>query len=843
MVLEAEVEDHACRMASSYIADAQHQFELGTEAAFNACATLADEAREAFEAAGDFAATAHAFRVATKAELGKIQLLKQKSGYRYTTWLTHVKRLLMQAAARLREQEEHGNPVAEGWLNLLMAEICMARDQSVEDATEDYVQEGLELFEQSGNREGIATAQLLRAQIAFERHDIATAQDAANSAMSGGGEANIAIQADARHYQGLCHKATDTMASLNAADDCLAQAAELLRTVNSPAKQARERIALAEIKALTDQETEAVSALGDVKPLIPAHQVTGWGVRCSLDRVLVQTLLQARKIDAAIEAASTAVRSAQDRGDPLEEANALEQQILAVLRSAHAADAVDLSKTLIDLVAPSEDPQRMVQALLVQANVYTERACADDAIGCAEEAIKILRKLDGSPPQLAPALLELGRARLLSSDTSVVGLALANVAEAVDLYTKAGNPIGRGKSLMQMVQCHSRQGDVQAAVAVCQEASDVLEKAGCCRLQAQAMSLLADLHSECGDDDKAVEVLQAQQRTLKAAGFKKLEVLAWQQLAERYAAMGDTELYLDVAEEGCKTADNIKDPLIQLQMRLHKLDAGLMRLSNDSTAAGNKPFRDSMLTTAEATVRSCSQLPQKLRLKMAGRANFTWAKLYCAFNMTQAATSPARDANDSFIRANERVDAALSAVLLSEIYRKTGSLAMALQQAKSAVMGLYHAGPAHKKSLSQAKQLLRRFGELIPDPPPPPRPQEEPPVPDGQNEAASGSESEDPHPRIPKAEYTIPLVKRKVHESLMDVLVNDAAEAAVTNDVPFNDIGLDSLSLISFNNQLKVEFEVDVPRSYLTDYPTINMLSVAVYEQIQNSLDQIYDSD
>merc|ERR1712226_831135 len=59
-------------------------------------------------------------------------------------------------------------------------------------------------------------------------------------------------------------------------------------------------------------------------------------------------------------------------------------------------------------------------------------------------------------------------------------------------------------------------------------------------------------------------------------------------------------------------------------------------------------------------------------------------------------------------------------------------------------------------------------------------------------------------------------------------------EVDLTEDTPLMDAGIDSLSAVSFRNDLAKTFEVELPASLIFDYPDINSITDYVYDLATN---------
>eukprot|EP00747_Dinoflagellata_sp_TGD_P148835 gnl/TRDRNA2_/TRDRNA2_176958_c0_seq1.p1 gnl/TRDRNA2_/TRDRNA2_176958_c0~~gnl/TRDRNA2_/TRDRNA2_176958_c0_seq1.p1 ORF type:complete len:902 (+),score=244.71 gnl/TRDRNA2_/TRDRNA2_176958_c0_seq1:152-2707(+) len=527
---------------------------------------------------------------------------------------------------------------------------------------------------------------------------------------------------------------------------------------------------------------------------------------------------------------------------------ALDNLVECLLVNNSKKDALKVAKEALARVKP-ENKLELIRTMATMCQAYLGNDSVDEAIEVAEQALELCRETGDK--QLEALLLhrlsdcyveqqdffqsaeKLQSAQTISKElhdtfdecAQLHGLietyihegkeeeAAAKAAEQRELYRQRGEPVGEIAALQTVACCKMALGEMDEAAALAKESQSMARDCGNRKLEGTAVQLLAELREGQGELKEALELAITVPSFYKQVGDMVSTVQALNLVAKLNLKLERPEEAVQVANEAKLAAKKAAVHEVQVAASQSSCDANIA-LSEMLGAAKNvdmKAVRAAhrhILKDAKDAVAYAKQGGNTLL----GHARATLAQAYCYVGRTPDGLKEAEKAQELFKKEQDKKGEAYALIVIASALHASSEKEKALTTVNKA---LEMARAVEDAELEQnALDLLQRMQGTASQPV------------QGQAQLEAEAEEQDMTPvaSMPAAPAKSPGLDRSmVQKMVWEICANaigDLEDAGFGVDSPLMESGLDSLSSLSFRNELVKKSGMQLPAALMFDYPT-----------------------
>jgi len=813
------------RKAAGLFSTAERYLDDGVR--YDEAVESAKQALHIFQDIGEQECVIDAMRLVIRACDLKAQLLKYEGVPLHKEEIKHMRR---EAASLARDGlahfEERGNIKGEAAMLLAFAELnfdmkgSKMREEALRAATE-----AMDLFNDVGEKKMEGRSLLLISKIQYKVRGTKPSRQAANAALAIFQDlGDRKGEADAHHSIGCSYFGELTEDGLKA----FKKAAGIYRQLGDKRSLACELLSVAHWHHRREDPHEAVGPAKEALALFQhvaadGGSVGGW-VSHALNQ-LVTAYLETGETELASNEAREGLAKVRESGDKRQIALVLDTLYRVLLESDEPEEALNVAEEAIEIARELKDRRWEANFLQGAFVVHMDTNRPAEALKVAEEVQKIAKDREDLKEEANACMMLLQKANI---KTESFDAAVEASKQAVSLSRKSEDKIYEAASLMNLSRSHACGGNVSKAMEAATEASEIYHQEDDKRGEAGSYSLIAELHRMSEDIDDAIHYAKKGQEIFKELGDKKGEAAVVHSFARIYMSADKFKEAARAANEARQLARPVGDRQGEVEMLCTFVEATTAMLSQggEKKAPGTRAFKEGW----EKSLRSAKEaVALALRLKrtdMQGVTQYWLGSVYLMNGKATEATQAAEEAIKCFKKTKDVSGETKATIILGEVEMMEGNAEKAMEILKGALeMAKSSKNEEDEKSING---ILERLGV---------RQQQTVmmmPTDMGFGSVGAGGASAAPSAGGGAVSvYAAPDPKR-IMERIGDMVLNmTGSDDEITADVPFMDVGMDSLASVEFRVALQKEFGVALPTTVMFNYPTPGGLTGYIAEECE----------
>jgi len=821
---------------STALAEAEGHLSKGT---FDSAIPAAEAVRNDLQAKGDAVGSAHAVRVLLLAQLQKVIASEDDDAPAVT-----AESILTEAEKELDKSKSSGNSTAKAILQLAFTELLgvgtartgWSPDRPMRDKALDSANQAVDLFKEAGDTKMSAVAKLEISSLLCQGAAAKTALQAAQEGFDiferlgdkqGMGRATWLMARSklvAKDFDGALSKGHEALDLIRASGDKRAEALFLECLVQWSLTEGKPHKALVMAK-----EAFALRLELEAPPKEEARS-------CLL---LVEALAGVKKVRRGLKAAEECHDRLKKVGDRAQ-VYGLVVVAMAQLKRDHPELALTAIDEAIDIAREIGERRLEMMAQCTHAEVNVQLQSRPDALEAAEEAAAIAEELKDAKAEadcecmLVSILLRgvLDRASLVK--------ALAAAKKAKELYKKARFRRGEAKALIHRASVLGMDTAVSSAeemLQVASEAYDIFEEEEDLLGRSAALQLVAEAQLVKEGFDEASQAAQDRRALWKGLGCRKEEGDAVLQLARILLASSEYDAAERHGMEAQKIFQEVGDKAAESVACVHLAQACLKKMSAEAEgetkeALASPSYRSSAekaMRAANDAITACRHLGSK---QLRAGALFWRAQVLGFRGRLEESLRVVLDAEKCFESAGAGSAMVQCKILAADCLAGLKHFEEAKEVADQAMK---QANALHdRQAESQSKSCLERIEkaekkskEVVA----PPVQQMIAAAEPGQAAPAAGAApaASAVAPEQPKG-LDPALATKRLMSIVKDVI---AADDEITADSPLMEAGMDSLSSVQLVTEVSKEFQMTLSPSLVFDFPNVSAIVNHLVEESQ----------
>jgi tetratricopeptide (TPR) repeat protein len=530
----------------------------------------------------------------------------------------------------------------------------------------------------------------------------------------------------------------------------------------------------------------------------------------------VQAHLDDDEEDTALQVAREAILRFKEVGNLRQQALMLDLLAGALLAVGCADEARAEITTALELSRTAKDSDLEATLLLRFSTAHGQGGDEEEALQAAEDALAIWEASEEDCSEEAACaryqVAQLLLPRFDPKDTmKEVSMARCFFSHARDSYREA-------HLLLFIANVTLLGGDVEEAIKTLHVAKDTFREAGDSRGEARALGLIADLCLQQGKYQEAMDMSQRRRATAREAGWAVEEVKALSVISDVARSLEEPQTAARAAREGMRMAKSLGNKKEQVQLLLQAVQCNI-QLINSSGGPDNasrnmmeetqRLARDAVLLTTQAGPASGWRRQQR-------PSALFWQAQVLAMTSLEDAMAVLGQADELCQEVGAQQVRAHCLILGAQLQLHQNNKEKAESMLMPAIELLEQIGDTG--GVQYAKEILQKAAgvQAVPSPQA------------ARIEAPSSAESSAP---APPTEIVKKLDAATVRAQLLEIAQNAmASDDDVQDDTPLMDSGMDSLTSVSFRNEVSAAFGTSLPASLIFDYPSIGEITRFVIE-------------
>lgn len=390
--------------------------------------------------------------------------------------------------------------------------------------------------------------------------------------------------------------------------------------------------------------------------------------------------------------------------------------------------------------------------------------------------------------------------------------ALREASQVRAFFEDEGDKYRAGMALVAVATIAYARGGYDEGVDSLEVAKDLFVAAKDPRGEALALSTLSELYRSQQRYQEALDVTLRYKALAQDSGFKEDEIKALLVLAGLFRQQEDFKAAARAAREGLRLARHAGLQEQQVQLLLQCVQCSLTAASY-----GKARVSRNMMEETTRLAKDAVKLTSESGLPAGG-----WKRTQYGVALYWHANALALSSREEALKVISKIDAVCDATgdLELQAYATLLSAQIQLDTDKATAASLLL--PVIQSFKKLRDETGQKFAEEVYHkatyiPVAAPRP--------ALADVTGAEEQLQVAPAAPK--LSPDLIRNQILELARDTVLS---EDAIALDQPLMDLGMDSLTSVSFRNELQSKFKVELPVSLIFDSPSVNALTATVME-------------
>lgn len=521
-----------------------------------------------------------------------------------------------------------------------------------------------------------------------------------------------------------------------------------------------------------------------------------------------------------------ALKLGQDNLEVFRKAGKVREQIVtldALAQACYEKDDVEAAaKYLEDGVNVAKDfGDKRWEAYLLQSKcqMHLGQRQNDDALEAVQAASNLIKEV-GTQREEAECMNTEVHVHIANNEIDEV-LSLAEKQR--EILQRIGSKHGEATVLMNTAMAHAKKDNLDEAMNAATEAQNMFHDMGDKHGEALALQTISEVHKARESYDMALQAARDMGELAGELKDSKMQLEATKQLAGVLLAKDDPEEAARLLAEARLLTKKHGDLLTDVHMAVYCSQAYIANAekARSQGKTGRAVTSDKAVKCAKEALAVANRLGNR---KLRAETLYAVAEATLVHGKLPEAQKAAQQALSAYTESEDRTGEALTTVLMAEIHMNKGEKAQATELANRGMSLAKASGDASTEW--RAAEVMKAVEGRSDKPAQQQQQQETAHVADqgaGQEAAPAEAAKQAVDPEV---------VKKLVKDVTENVLAGDAED--VNWDTPLMDAGLDSLSSVSFRNELSKQAGVALPAATMFDYPTQAQLVDHLVELIGN---------
>eukprot|EP00929_Paragymnodinium_shiwhaense_P079882 TRINITY_DN41642_c0_g1_i2.p1 TRINITY_DN41642_c0_g1~~TRINITY_DN41642_c0_g1_i2.p1 ORF type:complete len:850 (+),score=303.49 TRINITY_DN41642_c0_g1_i2:141-2690(+) len=509
----------------------------------------------------------------------------------------------------------------------------------------------------------------------------------------------------------------------------------------------------------------------------------------------------------------------EEAGDKRGQIMVLEALVQAHLKSEDQEDALAAAERGLKLCRDLGDRRWEAELLRAIAAVHAQAQDWEEAEKAGQEA-QALAQGFGDKKDEADVCADLVRLNLAKKDHEA---ALGQAAAQHELYKQTGDRAREADALLLIAGARAMQGEVQDALADVKDALDMFRELEDRTGEATACMMLAEVQLAKDACREAYDAAAEARDILKARNNHAMTAQAFALIAKiRTQEDERPQDAVKAAAEAVAFSRKAEDERLQVEM-LNQFSQALVNATikeaNEAKAEDVNPIMFKGVSRAFKPAQDGLRLAKQLQdQSLVASMHHQLGAVQMVAGKFREAIKSAELAMDLFRTLGDRAGEVGCMILVAEVYVHSGETEKAEQQVGMCIKAAEACDDA--EMLHRAAQVVERIKQEKQG---------------GQVVQVQQVAAPEGTPAAPAAAAQAPAEQKGLDPKEVEKLVNASIIAAtgeddLSMDAPLMDSGLDSLSSVSFRNDLQRAIGFKLPSALIFDYPTARLIVEHIVE-------------
>lgn len=787
----------------------------------------ANEALNMYRAAGDATGEADSLRLVIHA----IRLKCEMAQWDYTLG-ENIADEARQEAESLASNElgkfaSSGNTRGQATMSLSMAEIFLddRRPGSYKKlgTAEDLISQASKVFQELGDKKMEARCMVAASRTRCLQYRFQIAAKTAKEALD-----IYRSISDQRGEVTAIMVLASALAQSNETESALESAQEALSLAQSLSvkkAQAHALLLIARLQLDRSKPREVVAYSQEALDLFQELDY-GMGWASAAESLMVEAYMTMDNDAKALEAATAGVERCQQGGDRREMVFSRTTLARAYLSSEDFPNALREATAAVDLCRDLNDKSWEAMASLSVAQVHALRndpAAATDAV---QAAVEIFQEDEDSHHEAVCSVL-LSDMFLMKSDADT---AMQAAHKGRDLFRLCEETDQEEVALFMVSQVHGFRREFDKAISVAEEAIEISQNVGDRKGEAMGLRLLSEWHMAQGAFDKAMEAAKTCRKLYQELRNTKLEASTLHHVGTLHLDNNEPKVAAKAAEAAAKICirEKLTKDLVMMQLLVGEAYMKVMeipatRLDDPKQA---RMAMDAASKAVKAT-KEATDIAERLgSLQLQAIATLTYARACYQSGMAEQAVDASERSRVCCSQMMDRYGEAQALVVTGQAAFQVDGQRLKAEQAATEALNIFKE-IEDAQGEKVAEDLLKMLGVDLR-------------APAGMYVPMPGAEGGWAEGGAPQMGAVSSVAEPEKPKGMDPVMVNytvrELAKGAIGADddlhadSPLMDMGMDSLTVVSFRNSLQQTLGMKLPSSLVFDYPTTKMVSQKIVE-------------
>eukprot|EP00930_Biecheleria_cincta_P046981 TRINITY_DN32497_c0_g1_i1.p1 TRINITY_DN32497_c0_g1~~TRINITY_DN32497_c0_g1_i1.p1 ORF type:complete len:865 (+),score=208.52 TRINITY_DN32497_c0_g1_i1:80-2674(+) len=617
-------------------------------------------------------------------------------------------------------------------------------------------------------------------------------------------------EAHALHLLALTHALRSTRGGYEEAVRFALDALHLYRELGQFQRQCSVELSIARLSLERERPEQALQAASEAVAMIRE-----FGGNADLERLAwtfwVQAHLDDDEEDAALQVAREAVYRFKEQGNLKQQALMLDTLAGALLAVGCATEARAQITAALELSRTAKNLDLEAILLLRFSTAHGHDGDEEEALQAAEDALAIWEASEEDcSEEVACARYRIAQLLLPRFDPKDT---MKEVSMARSFFSHAQDSYREAHLLLFIANVTLLGGDVNEAAKTLHVAKETFREAEDPRGEARALGLSADLCLQQGKYQEAMDMSQRRRATAQEAGWAVEEVKALSVISDVARSLEDPKTAARAAREGMRMAKSLGNKKEQVQLMLQAVQCNIQLISS---SGGPENASRNMMEETQRLARDAVLLttqegpPSGWRREQRPSALF-WQAQVLAMTSLEDAMAVLGQADELCREVGAHQVRAHCLILGAQLQLHQNNKEKAEAMLMPAIELLEQIGDPG--GVQYAREILQKAAGVQAAP--------SPQV--ARIEAPTSAESKafSPETAIVK-KLDVATVREQVMRIARDAMATDED---VHDDTPLMDSGMDSLTSVSFRNEVAAAFGASLPASLIFDYPSIGEIT------------------
>lgn len=519
--------------------------------------------------------------------------------------------------------------------------------------------------------------------------------------------------------------------------------------------------------------------------------------------LLVESLLDQDAETSALEQARDAVAYYQQGGNVL--LHILSQELLAQcqLVRENLEQAMEAVNHGLALTRKAQEYFLEGALLLTGCLIQVKQKDYEEALALAEDAVEVFESLDNEAhAQVAAANYAVGNVLVLLGYAKD---AQKEASKARAVYAQRGETFREAICLLLISMAQAMAQSRTEALETATLAREMCLKADVPKGESFALQGLVELCRGQQDYEKALDFAKRRRALTVEVGLQHEVLKAIYSLTHILQERDDLKEAGRAVREGLRLARAMGD---QGREALLLMQATQINLSNVVAQGGAGKVSRNLIEETTRLAKDAVSIAKSgvMGGRLRGPALFRQAEALCMTDIP-AALATAIEAAECFERSGDVQSETHTTLLIAQVHSRNGDRDKAEEVARSTLVKFEEL--KDKNGMQMTQSLLSQLS--------------------GQKSQSRQQDAEVEQKEVSAAAKTPTLSAEAVRDKIMAIAKQALSdEDVITDDTPLMDSGMDSLSSVSFRNEVQDVFKAKLPASLVFDYPSVGAITAHV---------------